>query len=756
MASPSPIPASIAVALLLAAASTHATVVFTVGAGGSHRAIQDAVNACPSDGCVITLLDSLYELPREIWIGGKQNVSILASATQRDAGIRPHLRLASGVDPFLLAGTAANPTDPLRPAGWRKWPVDYTYSAGGSRDTINPYSCYGALYNGLVVVDSSRNVRLQGLLLDGTKPAYFVNKGVWSGKWDILFGNVGVNLHNAKSVVVRDCEIRNFFSGVFITGNNPDGLVAPNPQDGELFTHPGAKPGLVGDHVVETSWIHDNWWGVYDEMEWDLGSTFRFNRFTDNRNTSYDEATATSSEANNHAGGMLFVKDVPRAIHRIHNNTVLGSPFVIGHGGYNWGMQHLFYNNVVGGFDRLPAKLRIMSSDWRNALASYSYWLENNLFEVGAADSLYQIQTMSAGQTSDSSACAAGGQEAPCWVSFDQQSYVTTGIKNAWLWNGWTVRGGAPFQARFKGANLSIASSANVEIFPGGGYIDAVMGKGTKKIDIAAAQNTWVKTIPWKNALAGTTDYLVPVWDSSLVQATMKGRGRAFSGWAASLDVGAAVTVALDSDRVGMRNQLPLGISRSRCWMVPVRYDASKIASVRAVAVNAWATQNITSNPTTSQPSLNPVPLRVSALADSTLFDGASLEVCADTSTSPTTDIRIQIEPRATLKDGSTANLEPAYFLATGSTPVFASVRGSAGIRGIRSIHDGNRLILQGLADGEVRLELRALDGRVLRSEAIQASRGAATLELGGLARGTVLVRVRQGAQQWQGTTLLF
>lgn len=119
-------------------------------------------------------------------------------------------------------------------------------------------------------------MRIEGLLIYGGTPDHFANKVAWDCKYDVLFGDVGVNIRRSRGVRIRDNVIKGFFAGLHINNRNLGGVLAPAPMDGIPSLNPGTKPGLMGAHVIEHNVFHHNWWVAYDEAEWGLGSTFRF------------------------------------------------------------------------------------------------------------------------------------------------------------------------------------------------------------------------------------------------------------------------------------------------------------------------------------------------------------------------------------------------------------------------------------------------------------------------------------------------
>lgn len=504
--------------------------VFTVGSGGTHSSLQSAVDACPTEGCTIQLLDSVYKLSREVWIENKRNLAIERSPALRQAGIRPRL-VATTLSPFQEEGTSANPTDPQRPAGWKRWPVTCKDSTGGSLDAKNPYSTTGYQYNGLVVVLSSQDIRLEGLTLDGGNPTTFLNKAIWDCKYDIFFGNVGINLFHSARVVVRDSDLRRFFSAIYIRNRNPGGAVAtPNPEDSaDKAVEPFSRYGAMGDHLVERNEIHHNWWAVYDEMEWDLGSTFRFNRIASNFNPSFGLDPLESNEQANMAGGFLYVKDVLQAIHRIHNNTIWGSPLVIGHGYFKAGIQHLFYNNLVGGFDQILTnpKLKTMLRDDRQLLSKYGFWLDHNLFEIRDSSAAVRVTNTTSLLVRDSAICASQPSVSPCWVNLDEATRYKTVF--AWPWMGWSVAGDGIVQGKVRGVEVRASQVQASELFQGGGRIKSLMPMSTA-LDVLAADNFWAFELPLKGRVQGAPGFLEPDWTDSLVLRTVRAQGALASG----------------------------------------------------------------------------------------------------------------------------------------------------------------------------------------------------------------------------------
>ncbi|MCB9496373.1 MAG: right-handed parallel beta-helix repeat-containing protein [Fibrobacteria bacterium] len=515
------------VALVLMPTTTRAQITVTVGAGGTYSTIQQAVNACPTEGCVINLIDTTYFLSQEIWIEGKNNLTIQAAQNLQLAGKRP--RIFTTFDLSMTRGTGANPTDPLRPAGWKRWPKTCKDETGGSLDTDNPFSTSGFQHNGLIVVYKSTNVTIEGLNIDGIRPMPFVNKGIWDCKYEVYFGNVGINLFQSKNVVVRNNEIKNFYSSIYMQNRNVGGaFAAPNPDDQDVKDIiPYSQYGKVGDHLIEKNLIHHNWWGIYDEMEWDIGSTIRYNILDSNANTRFKSTMDSSSDANNHVGGFMFVKDVMIVPHKIYNNTINGSAMVMGHGYFKPGVQHYFYNNLLTNWYRATPEQADQMGQERQILSWYKNFMYHNTFEI-ASDSGLQRQSMTSGNVNDTAACALSGQRAPCWITFDAKVDVFTGYQmNKLLWNGWEIAQGGNFTAMFNAAPYTVYNNQVVDIFGtnASGLIKSATGVGTAKRDISAQQNFWARDIPFISMKPGSAGYLEPKWGNATVDSTILDNG---------------------------------------------------------------------------------------------------------------------------------------------------------------------------------------------------------------------------------------
>jgi len=513
-------------------AQGRAQVNFTVGAGGSHASIQAAVKACPPAGCIISITDTVVPLAREVWIEGKTNIVIRAADNLKAAGIRPRLWGISNF--FDVPGTADMPTDPLRPAGWKRWPIKGTGQTGlgAAGNTANQYSTSGFQHNGFIVVYKSTNIRIEGLRIDGKRPLTFRNTGIWDDRWDVFFGNVGINLFQSKSVEISNCEIENFFAAIYMQNRNVGGAFAmPNPNDNDVASIvPYSQYGKVGRHLIEKNYIRGNWYGFYDEMEWDLGSTIRYNVFHDNFNTQFAQNQDSAADANNMTGGLMYEKDNSIAPHKIYNNTIHGSSVIFGLSYFKSGVQHYFYNNLMTGWNRAGKNGSMMDND-RQMLKRWKHFLYNNTFEV-ATDSAFQKQTMGQANLVDatladpnnpSKTCTGG-----CWITWDTPVPVLTGIQmNQALWSGWEAGKGGNYIGTFLGKTYSVKNDQVVDMFGvnAAGPIISSQGLGTAPYNIAAQKNYWARKVPYQSLLKSSPNFFEPVWSSLLVDSTIQDEG---------------------------------------------------------------------------------------------------------------------------------------------------------------------------------------------------------------------------------------
>lgn len=742
--------------LLLALPFVCAASPISVGGTGQYQDLQQAIDACPATDCDIVLTDSVYRLPREIWISNKSSLRLRRSEESRTAGIRPRLHFAAGFDPFSVKGSSIDSSDAERPSGWLKWPTSSTTSVGGSANKTNPFSSNGHLYNGMIVVANSRDVSLEGLRLDGTEPKIFVNKAVWSGMYDLIHGNVGINLFQSLRVHVAESEISSFYTGIFSYGHNPLGRTVLNPNS-DCIEHPVplAFPEAVGDHLIERNLVHDNIWAIRSQAETDLGSTIRFNLAWNNFNRSWSKLAAEyTDEDGNQAGGFIHLQQVPTTIHRIHNNTVMGSPLILGTSAFQAGVQHLFYNNIVGGFDVIRrSPLRAMLHNYRQNLQYHKFWLDHDLFEVGAADSLYSIQNHAQGQLDDSAACASTSSgKSPCWVTWE--SPVTTRSLRSWLWNGWTVAPGMVYEASYGGKTYTIRdANGNQE-----GAIAKINGYATTGWDAQPVELNWISEIAWKSTTPGSIDQFEPDWSAPSTRRFVQGQASPASGWLDATgsrpDLGAKQKTE-SVDILSWHSQQDITTSDNICFSIPLRKRSGpQIAAGRIVAISAWEKLlNDRDNLTETDPK----PLGVKALADSSLpSDGSSVSVCLESAFAASRpapySLRFQIEISGkTSASGTELRSEPAYFLWI--APELQWPTNGTSVRKVRALPTrrlGDRWIVQVPNDALYEARILRPDGRTLWSGAVRSKSGSLSIPAPEIADQMLFLQIRNGSEHYQ------
>lgn len=584
-------PVLAALAMALSVAPTHADVkTFTVSvrAGqGTHTDIQKAVNDCSAnDVCTINLVDSIYTLMRPVWIEGKSNLLVTAKRTNTKPIIQFNPTLLSPVPnpnvgkggappttvarlftlPFLDPVTGA--ADPKRPAGWLMWPFEGSTSnlplagsdPGHTNDTTTGYSSSGFQHNGMFVVKKSQDVTIRGVVLRSTA-TFFQNRNVWGGANDVLFGNVGINLIQSLRGKIQDCDITGFFTAVYIQGRNVGGAFGrPNPNDlDDAEIVPLSRFGQVGDHLIERNFVSNNWWFAYNEIDWDLGSTIRYNVAFQNMNKAFQygdtltDPTASSNELNNMTGGFMFAKDAVVIPHRIYNNTITASPIVLGHGYWRNNVQLLFYNNVISFaniYDKTGKLILAGAKDQHNLLRNYGEMAWHNTIQLqpGVGD----VVTKSTGSwnikdtaihiqyTGSTTYQTCGGG---CYVNGVKllEPYVSSMSPNK-LFDNWGIQQGV--YVRIAGDSVDwtkVDANANITGYTGkiysvwenNGYGLWGLFNELPGIDTSAArlrQNYWAMRIPTQGGVDSTTkvvasvNALAPLWADPAVIATIRNK----------------------------------------------------------------------------------------------------------------------------------------------------------------------------------------------------------------------------------------
>jgi len=363
--------ASVLMGAILGLMSTaHAVDIKVAFSAASPDGLQKAIDQCPDNdpsGCRVILTSKLYPIPNSLFLRNKSNITIMSSST----AFRPEIVFqdnGSVAGPDNMADSLA-----LKPAGWKRWPMDGAATVGGATNTSNPFSTSGIQRNGTILIQGCHNITIDGIKINGKTAIGWGSTGVWESRYPTFYGNFGINLYLSGKVTVRNCEIVNCFSGFYIMNRNLGGALA-HKNAGDLDAAklaPGSRYGEMGGHIVEQCLIHNNTWGVFEESNYDLGTTWRFNRMWDLHNNSdtlnnwvvkkvspcfdrsnwnkawADAKSCDNSESVNHAGGFMFMKDVMAVPDKVYHNTFWKVTELFGASGWRGGTQHYFYNNLV-------------------------------------------------------------------------------------------------------------------------------------------------------------------------------------------------------------------------------------------------------------------------------------------------------------------------------------------------------------------------------------------------------------------------
>lgn len=372
--------------------------------------LQAAIDACDS-GCRIELSASRFTLQRPIRIVGKKDLQVVGSGSGRSV-LRWHDSLFAQTNNPLTGQATQVPrlftqswqdltgvVDSSRPSGWLMWPYKGAASCsapvqgpmGVCNDTLSPYSAGGFQSNAMVFVQGSSDIRLENLEFDGVQAAYFINRGIWAAKYDLMFGNVGLNLSHTLRTQVVNCELHHFWSAIYLNNQNL-GCHSSNASDisyGRKST-PHTTCGTMGAHVFEGNRIHSNWWAAFSQQEWDMGSLFRENLSWNNRqDTSLAYGGKGTLVAANMTGGFLYTEDANVASHVVSGNTMIGTPFPIGWAQGFGSTNTVFADNLVG-----PISLQDGSNSIQALTRACSNRTLRNVFFVDSSSQTYVVKTI--------------------------------------------------------------------------------------------------------------------------------------------------------------------------------------------------------------------------------------------------------------------------------------------------------------------------------------------------------------------------
>jgi|GEM_PF-1273109 len=308
--------------------------------------------------CILLLLLSIPILGATFRVGktGGQFTTVQAAINQAGQGdIVEIIDFAVYAEQVTIDSTkngltlrSSNPANPRKPV------IRYQ-----DKINIHPINAQEALdsskinfdQNGALRVLGASNILIEGIAVDGGGHYTFCWQAVWEAKFDLFHGNAAICLWLAGYVTIRNCDIRNAHYGIAVKNRNEGGIFAnANPADIQPWkVVPLSRYGQTGGHLIEQSRIHDNVFGVFNESDWDMGSTIRYNLIYENHYSGDEAATASKlfTEGANNPGGAFLFKDNTLTPWAIYNNTLWHNfSHSIGH--WQAGPQHLIFNNIFG------------------------------------------------------------------------------------------------------------------------------------------------------------------------------------------------------------------------------------------------------------------------------------------------------------------------------------------------------------------------------------------------------------------------
>ena len=333
--------ATLAVTVTAAGVFAQTGGVVTVGKAvpADYTSIQAAVNAA-KPGQVIQILDTeVYE--GQVTIDGRET-SPWPGVTGGKNGITIRYTPPAGTAPN---SNFARPTIRYRDTQ-NTSPKNYaeTQILGELPGMAGNFETSGALR-----IIRAGGVTIDGIAIDGVSAYPFGAGGVWNGMYSHFHGNTAITLVVANDAVIRNCDIKNAYFGMYVKDRNLGGVFGnPNPDDHDV-TIPLSGFGKTGSHLIEYNRVHNNSVGLFFESAWDLGSTVRYNLIYNNFHTAATKnalsSLGSSVNANDQNGGGILFKDTYLTPIAIYNNTFYNNAGNL-QGNWQIGGQHLIFNNI--------------------------------------------------------------------------------------------------------------------------------------------------------------------------------------------------------------------------------------------------------------------------------------------------------------------------------------------------------------------------------------------------------------------------
>lgn len=395
---------------------------------------------------------------------------------------------------------------------------------------VGPRNCQEALtpakidfdQNGALRVLQARNVRIEGVIVDGGGAYPFGHEAVWGNGTDcngqlfaLAHGNAALVLWIAGDAIVRHSEFRNAYFGISVKDRNEGGIFAnANPADLEKWkVVPLSGFAKTGNHLVEHSRIHDNSWGFFFESAWDLGSTLRYNLIYENY---HKPATIPlvkdlpGSEGTNQPGGAMMFKDVLLTPLAIYNNTFWHN-FLLFSGHWRAGAQHLLFNNLYGSPNSLWATDPNFPNPFHAMDPKFVHRQFHNIYSVQAMKPVNQKQDYNAGRTD-----SATNQYVEGRVSLDTtgQVRIMNGIDQVER-EGLEVR----IPIELSTGTVYETRRADFVVLPGA----RIVGQAGNAFP-AASEVRWLE-IPFQSTDPKDPNFLEPDWDFPAVAEYIKDGG---------------------------------------------------------------------------------------------------------------------------------------------------------------------------------------------------------------------------------------
>jgi len=294
--------------------------IFTVSQDGrgEYSSVQAAVTAAKAGDEVIILDFATYN--EQVTIDSSRNRLILRSENPR-LRMKPVIRFKDTVN---------------------VGPRTYAESQDQSKITFD--------MNGACRIIRAQGVTIDGIIFDGGAPAPYGYDAIWGNRSPLFSGNAALTLNVAGDAMIRNCEFKNAFYGVYIKDRNEGGIYAnANPADLQpQLVVPLSGFGKSGNHIIERNRIHHNSWGIFIESAWDLGSTIRYNLIYENNIAdALAEKIKLMKGSDNQSGGAIVFKDLLLTPMAIYNNTFFRN-YIILCADWQVGGTNLVFNNIFG------------------------------------------------------------------------------------------------------------------------------------------------------------------------------------------------------------------------------------------------------------------------------------------------------------------------------------------------------------------------------------------------------------------------